>query len=125
MRNNWFLLLTCLLLACCPAWAQVPGKSQTPRTPAPGLFDTLGQKPSGGWENSGQMPYSFASAKIRMKVKKERQGYRLVHEIDMGKRNDHCLLLWEKNGRQTLVMLWRIDVNKTGYSLGEIKDKKK
>jgi len=43
----------------------------------------------------------------------------------MGKRNDHCLLLWEKNGRQTLVMLWRIDVNKTGYSLGEIKDKKK
>ena len=121
MRNS-LLILTSLLLAC-TALAQ-GGKAQPPAE-RPGPFDLLGKKPSGGWEESNEMPYSFAAAKLRMKSRMERRGYSLKHEIDMGKRNESCLMLWEKDGKQTIVMLWRIDVDKTGYSLGEIKEKKK
>ena len=71
------------------------------------------------------MALSFAATKNRIKSRFEHENYRLKHEIEMGTRKDTCLMLWEKNGRQVIVMVWRMDVNQTGYSIGEIKDDNK
>ena len=68
------------------------------------------------------MPYSFASAKVRMITQFEGRGYRLKHEIALGHRNDRCLMLWERGEHRVLVLLWRVDVGKTGFSIGEFKD---
>ena len=81
----------------------------------------LQKKLKGGWQESSQMDVTLTAAKIRLKSRFEREGYLLKHEIDMGKHNESCLMLWEKNGRQVILMVWRIDVNRTGYSIGEVK----
>ena len=80
---------------------------------------------SGGWEVEGRLELSFASARNHMRSRFEGKGFLLRHEIEMGKHRERCLMLWEKEGRQFIVMLWRMDVNQTGYSIGEIKDDKK
>ena len=68
------------------------------------------------------MALTLTAAKIRLKTRFERENYQLKHEIEMGKHNESCLMLWEKNGKQVIVMVWRIDVNQTGYSIGEVKN---
>ena len=80
------------------------------------------QSLKGGWEEEGKLELSFAAAKVRMKSRFERHQFQLKHEIELGKHNERCLMLWEKEGRQFIVMLWRMDVNQTGYSVGEIKN---
>ena len=76
----------------------------------------------GGWEEQGKMDISLAAARVRMKTRFELKQFQLKHEIEMGKHNERCLMLWEKDGRQFIVMLWRMDVNQTGYSIGEVKN---
>lgn len=78
--------------------------------------------PSGGWQETGQLPLSYAAARNRLASRFESQGFRLVHEIDLGRRGDKRLMLWEKAGKKVMVMLWRIDVDKSGYSIGEVKE---
>ena len=68
------------------------------------------------------MPYSYAAARMRMITQFEGRGFHLRHEISLGHRNDRCLMLWEQGEKRILVMLWRVDVGKTGFSIGEFKD---
>ncbi|MBR4219662.1 MAG: hypothetical protein IKR81_00825 [Victivallales bacterium] len=82
----------------------------------------LQQQLKGGWEEEGRLEISLAAARVRMKTRFERHQFQLKHEIEMGTHNERCLMLWEKEGRQFILMLWRMDVNLTGYSIGEIKD---
>ncbi|MCQ2397452.1 MAG: hypothetical protein MJ106_07140 [Lentisphaeria bacterium] len=77
------------------------------------------------WTNSGEMQLSFAAARVRVISKYEGAGFTLKHEISMGKRNTRCLMLWEKGDVKTIVMLWKIDVGRTGFSTGEMNDGEK
>lgn len=77
------------------------------------------------WTNSGEMQLSFAAARVRVISKYEGAGFMLKHEISMGKRNTRCLMLWEKGDFKTIVMLWKIDVGRTGFSTGEMRDDNK
>jgi len=79
----------------------------------------------GGWQENGSLAISFAAARGRMRTRFEGQDFLLKHEIELGKRHDRCLMLWEKDGKRVIVMLWRINVGQTGYSIGEIKNGRK
>ena len=115
MRNSTFLILAVLLLAF-PA----TGQDAEPKEGS-ALTEPV---PSGGWREHGELSCSFAAAKVRMRTQMERRGFSLKHEIDMGKRGERCLQLWQKGDKQWIVMLWRKNVDATGYSIGEIKEKK-
>lgn len=77
------------------------------------------------WTNSGEMKLPYATARVRIITKYENAGFKLKHEIPMGKPNTRCLMLWEKGDVKTIVMLWRIDVQRTGFSTGEMRDDEK
>lgn len=77
------------------------------------------------WANSGEMQLSYAAARTRVISKYEGAGFKLKHEIPMGKRNTRCLMLWEKGDVKTVVMLWKIDIGRTGFSTGEMRDDNK
>jgi len=107
MQNNrWQSILLVIILSAVSAFAVTLPE----RAPA-----------EGAWEENAVLNLSFAAAKVRVRSRFESAGYKMVHEIAMGKKNNGLLMLWEKDGTKTIVMLWRIDVNKTGYSRGEIK----
>ncbi len=103
-----------IALGLCLVLSLVAQQRPVPQTPQ--------QRLKGGWEEEGKLDLTLAAAKVRMKTRFERLQFQLKHEIDMGKHNERCLMLWEREGRQFILMLWRMDVNQTGYSIGEIKD---
>ena len=111
MRSRGCSIVLVLLLLAFPALAH-----ETPSA------NELQKKLKGGWQEYSQMALTLTAAKIRLKTRFERENYQLKHEIEMGKHNESCLMLWEKNGKQVIVMVWRIDVNQTGYSIGEVKN---
>ncbi|HQL86322.1 MAG: hypothetical protein GX574_13970 [Lentisphaerae bacterium] len=113
MRNELFCLFWGFLLMANVAFGQKP--VATPAQPS-------ARRPPSSWQENQEMPLSFAAAKVRVKTKYEAQGFSLKHEIALGKRNEGCLLLWEKEGKKVLVMLRRLDVDRTCVSYGEIKD---
>lgn len=98
---------------------------------APSFRQKTAQTENGGnapvktWSNSGEMQLSFAAARTRVISKYEGAGFKLKHEIPLGKRNNRCLMLWEKGETKTIVMLWRIDIGRTGFSTGEMRDDEK
>ena len=114
MRSRGCSIILVFLLLALSALAHEPPSA-----------NELQKQLKGGWQEASQMKLSFAATKIRLKSRFEREGYRLKHEIDMGKHHESCLMLWERNGRQVIVMVWRMDVNQTGYSIGEINDDNK
>lgn len=71
------------------------------------------------WKENGAFAVSFATAKNRVRAKMAAAGYHEKHEIKMGQKDDRVLILWEKGDRKIIYMLWKIDVDKTGYSWGE------
>jgi hypothetical protein len=113
MRNSRTILLLCLALAC---GAFAHGREASRPVPS--------EKPSGGWQEHGEMNCSFGSARVRMITRFEGRGFQLKHEIPLGHRGDRCLMLWESPERKFLVMMWRLDVDRTGFSIGEFKDDK-
>ena len=114
MRNSRTIFLLCLVLAC-----GVFANGREAARPVPS------EKPKGGWQEQGEMNCSFASARVRMISRFEVRGFRLKHEIPLGHRGDRCLMLWEGKEHSFLLMLWRLDVDKTGFSIGEVKDDQK
>ena len=97
------------------------GAAQLPRRPAPDARTA----PGGKWEQTGQFPLPLAAARGRMRTRFEGEGYALKQEIALGTRQDRYLMLWQKGERQVLVMVWRQDVNQSGYSIGEVKNDRK
>ena len=110
MRNSFFsMLLGVMLLSFSGMCAES----------APGASPQM--KPKGGWQEHKEFPLPLTAAKLRIITKFERQGYTLKHEIELGKHKERLLMLWEQGRKQMIVMLWRIDVDKTGCSIGEVK----
>ena len=92
----------------------------------------LGQTPAkqwampgrGSWQQTIELQLPFSAAKIRVRSKFETKGYILKHFIPIGKREEACLMLWEQGESRIIVMLWKIDTDRTRFSQGEFKDAK-
>lgn len=81
-------------------------------------------KPAKGetWRESGTLELSYVAARSRIRAKMTAQGYKEKHCIELDQRSGRCLMLWEKDSKKIIYMLWRIDVDETGFSWGEVKD---
>ncbi len=77
-----------------------------------------------GWRESGVMTVPFPAARQSFISSVSAYGWRCVHSIPMGG-NDRVLVLWRRGDEDLTVMLWRIDVNRTGFSWGLGKQKNK
>lgn len=70
-----------------------------------------------GWREGGVMTTPLAAAQQSFKAAMLANGWRCVHAIPMDG-NDRVLVLWRHGSEELTIMLWRIDVNRTGFSWG-------
>ena len=103
-------IIFCILLLCSVAWA------------APARRAGVAKK---SWDESGVFELSLVAAKQQLRAKLKVAGYKEKHEIPLGKKHSQCLILWEKGDEQLIYMLWQIEVDKTGYSLGRTRNVKR
>lgn len=71
-----------------------------------------------GWQESGEIGVTFAAARSQFLSCVAASGWRLRHTIPMGEKNDRAIITWRRGGRELTIMLWRIDVDRTGFSWG-------
>lgn len=126
-NRNTFLTALLLLFLCVFATRPLLAKgSSAPSLRQKSVQSENGEKvPVKTWTNSGEMQLSYAAARNRVISKYEGAGFKLKHELPLGNRNTRCLMLWEKGDVKTIVMLWRIDIGRTGFSTGEMHDDEK
>lgn len=77
------------------------------------------------WTKSGELAYSYAYARTWLGWKMRSKGWMCRFGFTIGAKQKAEHSVWEKNGRKMQIMIWRIDSNKTGYSMGEIPEKEK
>lgn len=71
-----------------------------------------------GWLESGVMSVSFVSAEAQMTTALSRSGWSFVHRVPMPERGNGVVCAYKKGSEELMLMLWRVDVGKTGYSWG-------
>ncbi len=71
-----------------------------------------------GWLESGVMSVSFVSAEAQMTTALSRSGWSFVHRVPMPGRGNGVVCAYKKGSEELMLMLWRVDVGKTGYSWG-------
>ena len=76
-----------------------------------------GQK-GGGWQEQGMLPVTFVHAEGQFKSLMAQRGWRFLHSVPITPGNTRTLYAWRRGNQETTLMLWRIDVGKTGYSWG-------
>ena len=76
-----------------------------------------GQK-GGGWQEQGSMLVTFVNAEGQFKSLMAQQGWSFLHSVPITPGNTRTLYAWRRGNQETTLMLWRIDVGKTGYSWG-------
>lgn len=87
------------------------------------------EKVSGGWTESGVLPYSYAYARSYLGHQMRKDGWICKIGFTAGAKREQEHSVWLKGNRKMQLMIWRIEAGKTGYSKGEIvadkQDKKK
>ena len=71
-----------------------------------------------GWTRNGVIPVTFVAARQRFEAAIRAYGWSCVHSIPLGDANDKVLVSWRRGRQELTVMLWRIDVDVTGFSWG-------
>lgn len=71
-----------------------------------------------GWQAQGIANVSFVAAEGQFKSALAQSGWRFQHRVQLTKMNTRALYNWSRGGRTVTLMLWRIDVGKTGFSWG-------
>ncbi len=110
MRISLFILLCAICLL-----AQDKKSSNIPKT------DRSKRENKDTWHKNETIDLPLAMAKRQIIAKMENKGFTLKHDIPVNDKKDKFLMLWEKGNQQTLIMIWRIDIDKTGMSWGETK----
>ena len=71
-----------------------------------------------GWLEQGAMAVTFVQAEGQFKSAMARDGWAFQHKVPLAGLNSRALYTWKRGGRSVTLMLWRIDVGKTGFSWG-------
>lgn len=71
-----------------------------------------------GWLEHGAMAVTFVQAEGQFKSALARDGWAFQHKVPLAGLNSRALYTWKRGGRSVTLMLWRIDVGKTGFSWG-------
>ena len=71
-----------------------------------------------GWQEQGVMTVTYVQAEGQFKSVLARDGWVFQHKVPLAGLNSRALYTWKRGGRSVTLMLWRIDVGKTGFSWG-------
>lgn len=79
---------------------------------------TSGSVELGGWAASGVVYAPYVQARSRLIAAVSASGWRLSHEIALGKRTDKTLLSFTRGRDELTLMVTRLAVNRTAFSYG-------
>lgn len=75
-----------------------------------------------GWLMTGRIGLTYVSARMRFASALAASGWSHRHSIDLGSANDRVLEVWGRGRDELSLMMWRIDVDRTGFSWGLSKE---
>ena len=84
-----------------------------------------GAADGGGWLEKGVMDVTFVQAAGQFKAALAQGGWVLQHAVPLSGANSRTLYTWRRGSEEITLMLWRIDVGKTGFSWGLSKTERK
>ena len=83
------------------------------------------QPEKGRWQHRRIINGTFTFAQNRTRTRLESAGFTVRHEIELGKKpRPAVLMLWENGDRQVMVLLRRLELNRTECLEGEVQDGK-
>lgn len=71
-----------------------------------------------GWMEQGVIGVTYVQAEGQFKSALAQSGWSFQHKVSLTGMNNRALYSWKRGGRSVTVMLWRIDVGRTGFSWG-------
>ena len=83
-----------------------------------GAIETSASPDGRGWLKTGVIPVTFVSARQQFASAIKVAGWRCVHSIPIGGADDKTIVSWRRGRQELTVMLWRIAVDRTGFSWG-------
>jgi len=95
--------------------------SAEPRMPV-GFEATATQSENSTWREFGFLPVSYVMAVEAVKAAMVAQGYKEKHDITSDENAGRRVMLWEKEGEKIILMLWEIEIAKTGCAWGVSND---
>jgi hypothetical protein len=117
MLKYFFTAIITLLTLLLPAQGAV--KTYSLRMPVTAVI-TEADDSGKTWRRNGVMPVTYVSAVNQMRACLNGQGWVVKQVIPLGRRNDRTLINFVNGKQKITVMLWRIDLAKTGFSWGII-----
>lgn len=82
---------------------------------------SAGEKTGGGWQETGELSYSYAYARSVLGHRMRKAGWVCKQGFTAGRKREQEHSVWVKGNRKMQLMIWRIDSGRTGYAKGEIK----
>jgi len=114
-NQNYLIVFLLLLVGFLPAQGAV--KTFSLRMPVSAVI-TESDDSGKTWRRNGVMPVTYVSAVNQMRACLKGQGWVVKQAIPLGRKNDRTLVNFENGKQKITVMLWRIDLAKTGFSWG-------
>ncbi len=71
-----------------------------------------------GWLEQGVIGVTYVQAEGQFKSALTRDGWVFLHAVPLAGANERTLYSWKRGRFSVTLMLWRIDVGKTGFSWG-------
>ena len=115
--RNYLIVILLILVGFSPAQGAV--KTYSLRMPVTAVI-TESDDSGKTWRRNGIMPVTYMSAVNQMKACLAGQGWIVKQIIPLGRKNDRTLINFEKGKQKITVMIWRMDLAKTGFSWGII-----
>ena len=75
-------------------------------------------KDGNGWLEQGVVGVTYVQAEGQFKSSLSRDGWVFLHKVPLAGPNERALYSWKRGRLSVTLMLWRIDVGKTGFSWG-------
>lgn len=117
MLKHWYIGMLALLSLLLPAQGAV--KTYSLRMPVTAVI-TESDDSGKTWRRNGAMPVTYTSAVNQLRACLTGQGWVVKQIIPLGRKNDRTLINFEKGKQKITVMIWRMDLAKTGFSWGII-----
>lgn len=117
MKKVFFLLLTViyrLMSYAAPTLFRLP----------PTAYVAERSKDGKGWLEQGIVSVTFVQAEGQFRSSLARNGWRFLHAIPLAGHGGRTLYTWKRGSQELTLMLWRIDVGRTGFSWGVSKSGK-
>ncbi|MBQ7190313.1 MAG: hypothetical protein IJR99_12960 [Kiritimatiellae bacterium] len=117
------LLLFCFILLRLSVQA-MPFASGRPFILPVGAIITDSSETGKGWKERGVFGVTFVNAQKQFQSACLKNGWQFVHTVPLALSGGHSLYTWRRGSQELTLMLWRIDVGRTGFSWGVSKSGK-